>query len=558
MNEPGSGAALERGRRALERGAWPEAVEALTHAATADAGNPVAWECLANAHMWVQQTEQEIDARQMAYALYREAGDDASSARVCLDLVWDYAELRGEPAVANGWFQRARRLLETLPPAPEHALFGVFQAWMTVDEDPAAAAALARDAAALAEQVGARDVGTLALALQGLALVTEGRVADGMSLLDEAIAGVIGREITDPQWFYFACCSMIDACDRVRDFGRSLEWCDRLRSFAQRWQVQAFLTTCRIKYTAALLWRGEWQRCDDELQRAVQELGAERPGLAAGALVRLAALRRLQARTEEAEALLERAGAHPLGATVRIALALDAGDGHAALDLCRALLRRTPASACTERVLALEQQVRAAAMLGLPDEVRAAAAGLDALAAVIDTPAVRAAALTAAGVLASVESRHEQALRCFEDAVHLLEASGSRHEAARVRIDHAHALAALDRTSQAAAEAGGAVSVLEAVGAKTEAGRGRQLLERLGRQAAGGTTRRRGRAPGALTRRQREVLGLVADGLGDRDIAERLCLSEHTVHRHLANIFTRLGVSTRTAAAARALRGDLL
>jgi DNA-binding NarL/FixJ family response regulator len=54
---------------------------------------------------------------------------------------------------------------------------------------------------------------------------------------------------------------------------------------------------------------------------------------------------------------------------------------------------------------------------------------------------------------------------------------------------------------------------------------------------------------GGLSRRELEVLGLVAEGLRNRDIAERLVLSEHTVNRHVANILRKLGVSSRAAAA---------
>ena len=58
----------------------------------------------------------------------------------------------------------------------------------------------------------------------------------------------------------------------------------------------------------------------------------------------------------------------------------------------------------------------------------------------------------------------------------------------------------------------------------------------------------------ALTAREHEVLTLVADGLSNRDIAGRLAISDHTVKFHLASIFGKLGVSTRTEAVQRGLR----
>jgi LuxR family transcriptional regulator, maltose regulon positive regulatory protein len=547
---------LARGRAALADGAWEAAIAALNEAVAADPADAAAWDSLGCAHGWLQQTDRAIDARQRAYALYREGGDDVSAARLSLDLANDYFEARGEAAVGSGWLQRARRLLDGLPASREHALLRIWDAYLALmaEEDPVAAEAHARDAVALAREAGAADTGVLALALQGLASVSEGRVADGMRLLDEAVAGAIGGEFTDPQWFYLTCCCMIDACDRVRDYGRSLEWCHQLRAFSERWRVQAFLTTCRIKFTGALLWQGDWPACEAELDHAAAELAAARPAGLASAVVRLAELRRRQGRHTEAETLVQRAGTHPLAPAVRAALALDAGDAATALDHADRSLRRTPPAARTERVVALELKVRAHASLGQLDDARAAAQQLADLADVIDTQSVRAASLTAAGVIAVAEAEHERARQLFDDAAWLLAEAGSPPEAARARLEVAACLAALGRADAAAAEAAAALAVLERVGAAADAGRARERCARLG--AAGGG--RAARAAGVLTRRQREVLALIAQGLSDRDIAGRLFLSEHTVHRHVANIMGRLRVSSRTAAVARALRDDLV
>ena len=65
-------------------------------------------------------------------------------------------------------------------------------------------------------------------------------------------------------------------------------------------------------------------------------------------------------------------------------------------------------------------------------------------------------------------------------------------------------------------------------------------------------------AAGRLSAREREVLALIASGLSDREIAEQLVVSEHTVHRHVANVRRKLGRGTRTAAVAEAARLGLL
>ena len=277
-------------------------------------------------------------------------------------------------------------------------------------------------------------------------------------------------------------------------------------------------------------------------------------------MVRLAELRRRQGRSQDAEALLERANMHPLAWPVRAALALDRGDLVTALDLLDTLLRRATPSARTERITALELKTVAHAGLGQLDQAQKTAAELEAIAEIIDTEPLRASSLAASGKVAAATSEHEQAKRLFEDAAYLFESSGSRYEAARVRLDLARCLAKLGRLSAAVAETSVALAIFEAMGAAADGMRARELLAHFEprAEASSHSNRHNPAGGGPLTRRQREILTLIAQGLSDHDIATRLFLSEHTVHRHVANILTRLDVSSRTAAVARALRADLL
>lgn len=570
---------LAAGREALARGAWEDARALLDRAARAHPADAPLHETLGIACGWLQDIDGAIRARERAFSLYREAGDDRASARVSLELANDFFEGRGEGAIANGWFQRARRLLADAPPCRELAMLGIWDAYMALmeDGDPGAAEAHAARTVSLAREVEADDMAMLALALQGLSSVTGGRVREGLSLLDEAVAAVIGREVSDPQWFYLTCCCMIDACDRVRDFGRSMEWCRRLREFAERWRVQAFLTTCRVKYTGALMWRGEWEACEAELQRAMEELARDRPSGLPAARVRMAELRRRQGHREEAEALLERAAGHPLAPRVRAELALDVGDAEAAVELLEGMLRRLPEGAPTERTPVLEGLARARARGGDAEGARAAAEELDDAARRLGTRALGAAALAARGAAAATAGDHPTARELLADALHLYEEVGSPWEAARTRVELARSLAALGRRSAAIQEVATALDTLEGLGAAVDAARARELLDRLeGRTGREGPVRRwiwgrqgdpdgmdpggdgapasPGRRGGLLTPRQRDVLALVARGMSDREMAKELFLSEHTVHRHVANILRRLEVSSRSAAVARAVR----
>jgi DNA-binding NarL/FixJ family response regulator len=154
-------------------------------------------------------------------------------------------------------------------------------------------------------------------------------------------------------------------------------------------------------------------------------------------------------------------------------------------------------------------------------------------------------------MLAAAAGDHERARALLEDGVDRFERSGAPFEAARARIELATSLVALGRSEVARQEASAAVERLRELGADAEAARARSILEALAPEAARPS-------PPEVTPRERDVLRLLAEGLTNRQIAERLVVSEHTVHRHVTNILRKLGLPSRTAAAAHAVRSGLL
>jgi LuxR family transcriptional regulator, maltose regulon positive regulatory protein len=535
---------IDAGRAALARGAWRDARGHFDDAVDSEPSDPRAWEGRAAASLWLQDVDTVIESWERAFALHREGGDDCAAAGACLELAGAFVELRGEPVVGNGWIQRARRLLRDAPPCRELALLNIWDGFLALQEGPDVVKGRrhARQAVELSEAAGAEDTAVLALALEGLAAVIGGEVRTGMSLLDEAVAVAVGGELTDPDYIYRTCCCMIDACEQVRDYGRAVEWCDRLREVAERWDVPSFIITCRIKYSGVLLWRGEWEAVEAELNAVRADTGA----LPRSASARLAELRRRQGRTEEAQALLQEAGMHTAGVLVRAGLALDSGDPEQALDMAGGLLRRIPEGARTERIGALEIRLRAEVQLGRAEAAAATTAEMKEIASTVGTGPLLAAAHTAHGRLAVLHGDLAAARTAFEESARLYETSGSAYECARARLELASVLEVAGQPDQAAGHAAAAAAVLEPMGAALELARARALLEE------------REPAKNPLTARQREVLALVAEGLTDREIGERLFISEYTVHRHVSDILTRLGVSSRTGAAARALREGIL
>ncbi len=159
--------------------------------------------------------------------------------------------------------------------------------------------------------------------------------------------------------------------------------------------------------------------------------------------------------------------------------------------------------------------------------------------------------------MALAEGRPDEARRHLEDAVDLFLQSGAPFEVARARIELARALAALSRTAAAREEAQRAIDLLSELHAELDIARARALLASLDQTASPNAVQQR--APHAgLSGREIEVLKLVAEGLNNQAIGERLFLSEHTVHRHVANILNKLSVSSRAAAVAQAARRGIL
>jgi DNA-binding CsgD family transcriptional regulator len=546
--------ALATGNQALRRGAWEEARErfeaALAAEETAEALEGLGW-----AGWWLHDADLTMRARERAYRAFRAVGDRAGAGRVAAWLAADFLEFRGEDAVARGWLERGHRMLDGLPDREDHGWLALNEGAyvMSVNGDLDAAAELARRATSLGQALGVPDLEAVGLALEGITLVRRGSVEDGMRLLDEASAIAAGEELQWPISHGWALCYLISACEGVGDFPRATQWCDAALRIAERWNARQMIGVCRSAYGNVLATGGDWAAAELELTEAVVDLEAARPAMAAGGVARLGELRARQGRADEARALFERAGSHPRALVGLGALALDAGDPPGAVDAAERALRRLPDASVLDRLPALELLTRAHAALG---ELEAAADGcaeLERIGADLGTPYVRGRTRLVAAQVAAAGGDHELARRASEDAVDLLAQAGAAHENALARLELARALAGLGRDEAAAAERRAARDALVALGAERDVAHVDAAVADDGR--APEAVRR---SLGELTPRELEVLRLVAQGLSDAEIAERLVLSQHTVHRHVANVRAKLRLPSRAAAVAYAARAGLL
>jgi DNA-binding NarL/FixJ family response regulator len=394
------------------------------------------------------------------------------------------------------------------------------------------------------------DLEMLGLALEGASLVSCAEVAEGMRCLDEATAAALEDRATIPISSAWACCFLVVACTSVLDYERAFEWCDRIAEFAERYGSRYMLAFCRAEYGTVHLWRGRWLDAEALLQAALEDYSCSRPAWTSAPTVGLAELRRRQGRSAEAAELLDQAGSSGSAQLCRARLALDEGDALGAIDLLERLLRQMPVARKLDCAPALELLVRARVERSELADAAEALAALREVEQLVGAAPLRARVDVVEGMLAAAQGDHERARPLFEDAVDRFESSGAPFEAAQARIELAGTLAARGRAGPAEQEAEKALVRLLELGALPEAERARRVRDAC---SGGGSL-----PPRDVTPRERDVLRLLAEGLTNRQIAERLSVSEHTVHRHVTNILRKLDLPSRTAAAAHAVRAGLL
>jgi ATP/maltotriose-dependent transcriptional regulator MalT len=275
------------------------------------------------------------------------------------------------------------------------------------------------------------------------------------------------------------------------------------------------------------------------------------------AIARLAELRRRQGRLEEAEELFTRSESHTLSLLGRAALALDSDQPSEAVELADRYLRRFADRGRVERSAGLELAIRALARQGEHERAAAALDELREIAARARTRPILAAVHSSEATLAATRGDYDAARRSFEDALDLLAACEAPFDAGRVRLDLATALEALGRHDHARRELEAAITCFREIGADGERARAEKMLAKLEKTRAQLPAAATDGPLGGLSRRELEVLDLVAQGLTNRDIAQHLVLSEHTVNRHVANILRKLGLNSRAAAASLAGRHGL-
>lgn len=524
---------------------WRLQYERLS-AITLDELPPTDLERLAEAAFWVGRPRESVAAYRRLYQLHRASGDADHAALTAWRLFNAHFDL-DETAAANGWLRRAQRHVPANPNSREggYICLGCAE-WARYVGRLDDAAGYARVAIEVGDRTGDVDLATLGRAMHARILVTDGQVIDGMDLLDEAMLEVVSGELTalTSGWVY---CLLLHVCHEVGDVRRAAEWTD----LAMRWCEQLtdggyYRGMCRIHQCEIRSHHGSWADAEDDARQATEEVAPFGRYMAAEGHYLVGEIRRLRGDFDGAEEAFARArdlGKDPQPGLAMLQLARgDVDEAAAALRV--AFARGGVGQAAQARLLAarLEVELRA----GQVDAARASADQLHTVAQSAGTPLLEAMATTAHGTTLLAEGDAAAALAVMHDACLAWEQLSLPYESAHTRMLLGTAARAAGDEYTAHLEIEAARSAFERLGAVPAAGQAAALL-------ADGH-----KPPGGLTGREVEVLRLVARGQSNRDIATALVISEHTVARHLSNIFHKLDVTSRAAATAFAFEHDLV
>jgi DNA-binding CsgD family transcriptional regulator len=549
-------ALIAEGRAAFEQGDARSSRHAF-EAALAERESGELLEGLARALYLEVDYPGSIEAHQRAFAAYKGEGDPLSCARVARLLSWQHVNVYGDFAVAGGWLARAEELLEqTGDNGAEHGWIQL----LCAPREPHGEGRERRLRAAL--EIGRRvedgDLRFAALALLGEALVMTGPAEDGMRLFDESLAAVCAGEVQDLYVIESVFCGMFVTCERLHDVVRAEQWLRAAGDLVRRRNLIAVGPLCRAHYGGLLTAAGRWEEADVELAEAAPVFEGGYAGARVIVLVRLADLRVRQGRFEEAAILLEGLDQMPDAARPLAALHLARGETAVALDLLERRLA-TPALPAPWPIGTTSPNPPpvAAPLLALLVDVQLAAANVAEASAAADrlaelahgqpSPYLEACAALAKGKLC-VAAGSGDAAACLRGALKAFSLAQMPVELARARLELARAIAE-EQPEVAVAEAKAALDAFELRAAAHDADAAAALLRSLG------AARRRGpKAHSPLTNREWQVLDLVAHGLSNPEIAERLFITPKTAEHHVGRILRKLDLRNRAEAAAYATR----
>jgi DNA-binding CsgD family transcriptional regulator len=539
---------LERGREAYARRSWMDAYKSLSRADQAAPLGAEDLELLATSASMLGRDDDSVGYLERAHHVYLDGGEAMRAVR-CAFWVGINLALRGETSRATGWLGRAQRLVEREEGDCVERGYLLVPVMLRNEAigDWEAAYAAAAEAAEIGERFGDPDLLALAVHEQGLMLVNQGRIEEGLGLVDEAMVAVTAGELS-PIVTGIVYCSVISGCQEVYALRRAQEWTDALTQWCEEQpEMVAFSGRCLVHRAEIMELHGAWRDALEEARRARQrcEQGKNRSA-AAQAFYRQGEVHRLQGRfsaAEEAYRDASRYGWEPQPGLALLRLAQ--GNDSAATAAIRRVVGETTLPLKRARLLPAYVEIMLA--VGDVEEARTACRELAEISALYESGMLGAMVAHAEGAVDLTEGNARAALLPLRRGWRMWQELEVPYEAARVRVLVGLACRALGDDDTAALELEAARGVFEHLGAAPDLARVDSLT--LGAPSADAH---------GLTPRELQVLRLVAAGETNKAIAAELVLSERTVDRHVSNIFSKLGVSSRAAATAWAYEHKLV
>lgn len=539
---PAVSTTLERGRACFRQHAWTDSFELLSDADVHVPLEPADLELLGIAAHVTGHNAARNDALARAYRQFVQCGDAASAARcgfwLGMSLISD-----GEEAYGGGWLGRANEALASAPECAERGYLLIPSALHVLDSDPEAALQAFEQAAQIAQRCRNSDLAAFANLGKGQALIRTGDVADGLNALDAAMLSVTSGDLLVITAGVVYCAVLIE-CRRLLDFHRCSEWTNAMtRWCAGQPDMVLYRGQCLVHRSEVLQLHGEWEDAVAEAHRAVARLSVPPQPAIGMAYYQLAELHRLRGEFAEAEQAYQRAVEKGHSPQPGLALLrMTQGRHDAATGALQRLLSESPNKPARAQLLSAFVDVLLAA--GKPIEARDAVDELVLLAReVLGTRLLKGRASYASGSVLLAEGAVARACAEFQGAQAIWTELDAPYEAARTHVLLGHACRTLGDVDTAEFEFAAARSIFTRLGARPDLDRMRALTSP--------------HTP-ILSRRESEVLQLVAAGRTNREIAATLFLSEKTVERHLSGVFTKLGVPNRAAATAYAIQHGMV
>jgi len=531
---------INHGYAALEKADWLGAKQYFERALT-ESDDPESYDGMGIACWWLNEIREAHQYRTAAYNAFKAMGQTNKAAVLACWLGREQVFLYSNTFAMQGWFARADSLLSSRSHSPEHAWCRVLRASM--EAPPQSLEHITSQAIETARAFGDNNLEAFALAFLGLAKVVQGHVQEGMRHLDEAMTMAISKEVRDFMVISEVFCVMLSTCETAADLVRSEQWCQKAWEFAEQHQCPFLSAYCRTTYGSILAAMGRWHDAEATFMEAIRAFEAGHQGLRVHAVIRLADLRVSQSRLEEARVLLQ--GLQDMGAAMVPLARLHLAKGE--INLAKAILEQSLQS-CPPYTLNHVPNLVALieTVLSLNDETtaRQLVSELIGLAERTQSDQLRAQAEILRGRIYLYGGSMSIARECFVIALDQVKAFQQSLLGGLARLNMAYTLQESDPPG-AIVWAKAAFATFDRIGAAHYVEQAKHLLRQLGVSGGFGMMQRE-----RLTLREHEIARLIAQGLANREIAERLVISSKTVEHHVSRILSKLGLRSRTEIAA--------